>query len=231
MSVPGGLGRLPKADPRDFPVALAGMPAAEPVLATAPRYRYWSTTRRLPLNQGETPMCVGYSARGLLYASPVLNPGGPAPDVIYRNAQLLDEIPGEAYDGTTARGAMRFLQSIGLVSAYVWPRTVAEMMAWILTRGPVLLGCDWYESFDRPGSDHVLRIAPGAGVRGGHEIMVNGGNLDTGRARIMNSWGLGWADHGRAWLPFEVLEELLAGGADICAPTELVGKTTVGLIA
>lgn len=220
MSNPGGLGRIPKVDTRDFPVALAGMAEAAPVLAGAPAYRYWSTPS-LPLDQGDTPQCVGYTARGLLYAGPIGNRGGPDAPTIYANAQRLDEIPGEAYDGTTARGAMRYLQSLGYVSAYVWPRSIDEALAWVLTRGPLMAGVDWYASFDRPGKGAVLSASSAGGIRGGHEFLISGANRATRRFRMVNSWGAGWGAGGRAWVPFDVLDMLLHTGGDLCAASEV----------
>lgn len=214
----GALGRIALPDARDFPVARAGF--VMPRSVELPLYHYW-TASGLPLDQGPTPMCVGFSARGLLNSGPVKNMGGPAPEDIYRHAQQLDEIPGEAYEGTTARGAMKYLQAQGYVSAYVWPATVEETVAWLLTRGPCLIGSDWLTSFDHTGTDGVMRIAPNATVRGGHEYLAIGAHRGYQRIRVMNSWGK-WAQNGRAWLPFDVLGALLSSGADICAPTEVM---------
>jgi hypothetical protein len=214
-----GLGRKFAPDDRDIPITRSGgMPAPSAPLPTS---RYWRT-RGLPLDQGDTPQCVGFASRGWLNSGPVYNEGGPDSATIYHGAQLNDEWDGEDYDGTSARGAMKYLQSLGMVSAYVWARAVSEAERWVAFNGPLLLGLDWRDSFDEPASDGVLRLPPTASIRGGHEVLIVGVNTRRAMFRMMNSWGAGWAQHGRAWMPYELLDRLLSETADVVTPTEVL---------
>jgi C1A family cysteine protease len=63
---------------------------------------------------------------------------------------------------------------------------------------------------------------------GGHAYVLIGANRlkqskhGIGAVRILNSWGTGWEDHGRAWISFEMLRWLLSQDGEACAATELV---------
>lgn len=215
-----GLGRVYTPDPRDD---LFTMESLLPEVVTGlPPSRYYSTPG-MPLNQGATPMCVGYATRGLLNAGPVSNMGGPDAPTIYHNAQLLDGIPGTAYDGTNDRGSMKYLQSLGYITSYVWTRSAQTAMNWILSgRGCLLIGINWYSSFDNPGASATLRITPTAHVRGGHEVLLIGANQTNGLFRGINSWGSNWGQNGRFWLPAEVLQRLINEQGDVCTPSEIL---------
>lgn len=220
-----GLGRLFVPDPRDH--AAAGvLRQLDADILPMPLTRYWSTPRSLPLDQGDSPMCVAYAALGALLTGPVKNRAGlPAVDAIYHNAQLLDGIPGEDYDGTTARGAMKYLQQQGYLTRYVWAWDVPTIERWVATQGPMLLGVNWYTSFDRPDvttTQQTLRITPAATIRGGHEFLVLGVDRPRERLRCLNSWGVRYAARGRFWLPYATLERLLAEDGDAVTPTEVL---------
>lgn len=213
-----GLGRIHAPDPRDYPLSRSA--AALPPTTPLPAYWYWRAPS-LPLDQGATPMCVGYSSRGLLNAAPVLNEHGPSAADIYHGAQANDEWDGTNYDGTSARGAMKYLRSLGYISAYVWAQSVDEAARWVAYNGPMLLGLTWLTSYDDPGPSGVLKRTPTATVRGGHEVLVIGLNSKRALFRCMNSWG-SWSQHGRFWVPFELMDQILGEDADLVTPTEIL---------
>ena len=222
-----GLGRLYAADARDYDHPAAGvLRLLEADVLPMPLTRYWSVPRSMPLDQGETPMCVAYASVGMLLAGPIANRHNlPGPLTVYQQAQLLDGIPGEDYDGTTARGAMKYLQAAGYITRYVWAWDVPTIEAWVATQGPMLLGVNWYTSFDRPDvtpAQQTLRVTPAATIRGGHEILVLGVDRPRARLRCMNSWGTRYAGRGRCWLPYETLERLLREDGDAVTPTEVL---------
>jgi hypothetical protein len=51
-------------------------------------------------------------------------------------------------------------------------------------------------------------------VEGGHEIAVIGLDIDRKNVTILNSWGPGWGDHGRALMTWDTLDGLLDQGGD-----------------
>ncbi len=214
-----GLGRIPVKDDRDNLFTMEG--ELPKVLPELPSNRYY-TTPGLPLDQKSTPMCVGYATRGLLNTGPVTNLKGPTAVDIYHHAQQLDGIPGEDYDGTNDRGSLKYLKTLGYVTRYVWTHNAQTAMTWVLAQGPVLIGINWYSSFDKPDKSFVLKVTPTAKVRGGHEVLVVGANMENGLFRCMNSWGENWGEHGRFWLPAELLQRLLNEGGDCVSPTEVL---------
>lgn len=210
-------GRIYDPDPRDRAHAMT------PLLGVSwVRHRTWSA-RGLPMDQGETPHCVGYSCRGLLLASPVINkPAHPTADEIYASAQLLDGLRETSpADGTTIRGGFKCLKALGFLDEYVWARSAGEVVQFVLSRGPVVLGLNWYDSMMETDRDGWLRIANGARFVGGHAILAIGANLDRDAVRLVNSWGVNWGDHGRAWLSVTDLARLLDEDGEAGAPTEL----------
>lgn len=215
-----GLGRRPAADPRDgrHPMA-AALGVVAPVLRS---YRYWRTGP--VLDQGSAPQCVGFAWRQWLSSAPLMTAGGPAASAIYSAAQLVDEWPGEAYDGTSVRAGAKVLQAEGRVGEYVWAGTVAEVKAWVLTRGPVVMGTDWYDGMFEP--DVKGYVWPGGAVAGGHAYIVVGFRTDDpsvgkGSFRCLNSWGTGWGQSGRFWLYEDSLKMLLGQAGEACAAVEV----------
>src|SRR4051812_34109470 len=132
------LGRRWEEDARDQNFPMAAAMAQVPV----PNSKYWRLGPQL--DQGQTPRCVGYATRQALVSSPhrYAKPS-PSADEIYAGAQKNDEWPGEGYDGTSDRGSMKYLQSLGLIASYHWARDVEEMCQYLLTTGPVLVGIQW----------------------------------------------------------------------------------------
>jgi C1A family cysteine protease len=63
-----------------------------------------------------------------------------------------------------------------------------------LVLAPVITGVSWYEGFDHPDSDGLVRIS--GSVRGGHEFCVVGLDVEKKTVRAANSWGTGWGDEG-----------------------------------
>jgi len=216
-----GLGRLYVPDSRDAHYPLRALLApATPVL---PRQRMWR--RRAILDQGQTPRCVAFSGYQWGVSWPVPDMTFPGVDDLYRGAQDNDEWPGNSYDGSSARGLMRYLQSMGRVSAYHWATNATETLAYVLTQGGVLLGTPLFAGMARPDANHVMH--PTGGELGGHEMYIRGAERARGRFRVTNSWSNQWADGGEAWLLGEDLDWLLARDADICAPQQAVPTKAV----
>jgi hypothetical protein len=215
-----GLGRLPAPDARDrkFPLR-----AALPV-ATQRTSRYWNANGWWG-DQGATSQCVAYSWTAWIEDGPVTHAGkGPVvnPPDLYREAQLIDEWPGEGYDGTSVRAGARVLQSLGLIESYLWAFSAATVVRALLEVGPVVVGVNWYEGFDSPdprsGQVHVT-----GGILGGHAFKLDGVNVKagkTGLVRAKNSWGREWGQRGFFWLEIADLERLIHESGEACLAVE-----------
>jgi C1A family cysteine protease len=62
----------------------------------------------------------------------------------------------------------------------------------------VVIGFRVYESFEATGADGIVPMhQPGEGLIGGHCVVLNGYDDATALISGDNSYGDGWADHGR----------------------------------
>jgi hypothetical protein len=208
-----GLGRRYSEDIRDKAFPMAAAFAAVPT----PNSKYWPIGP--VLNQLQTPRCVGYASRQLLASSPHrYKAADPSADLIYSEAQKRDEWDGENYDGTSARGAMKYLAERGIISVYRWAQSVEELLQFVLTSGPALIGSNWHQNQFTP--DAKAFVKPTGPVVGGHEYLMIGFNHKTGVCTFVNSWGADWADKGRFRMTRSDFEALMADDGDMVAPTE-----------
>lgn len=215
-----GLGRRHAPDPRD---AEYPMRPAIPVTAERPTWKYW-WDRGWWGNQGATPQCVGYAWTHWIEDGPVTHapkhPGGLAfdPSEVYRNAQHVDEWPGTGYDGTSVRGGAKVLTKMDLISEYRWAWDLETVLDALRYAGPVVVGTWWYSEMSTPDAKGIIRV--GGNRAGGHAYVLNGFNENRGLVRMKNSWGRGWGDKGRAWIPFAHMERLIREDGEACLAIE-----------
>ena len=136
-------------------------------------------------DQLDTPQCVGYAWAHWIEDGPVTHRGvAPIlpPTRIYEGAQLSDEWEGEGYDGTSVRGAAKWLKAQGYISSYLWAFDVASIIQVLLTRGPMVVGTNWYDGMFTPSPSGV--ISPWGEVAGGHAYVLNGVDTREQRFRI-----------------------------------------------
>jgi hypothetical protein len=205
-------GRLYAPDPRDMQHPMRASAAAAAL-------RLERTWKAGPVrDQGDTPSCVGFTGQHFLEAAPIMARRGrhiPGGMELYKGAQKHDEWPGENYAGSSGRGLMKFMQSIGLISEYVWAPNIETLRNFILTRGPVCVGSEWFGGMSAPklveGRYRGLYLEPGGVWEGGHETLWIGYSRPRHAFRVLNSWGDGWAEKGRAWIDFDVANHLIFG--------------------
>lgn len=208
-----GLGRLPVVDPRDREHGMARLLARR--RAVKP-WRYW--TPGPVLDQGSEPQCVGFAWRQWLYTSPTRTKDGPSAPEIYRNAQRVDEWPGEDYGGTSVRAGAKIMESSGRLVEYVWATGVGELRDWLLTRGPVVLGTNWHQLMFE--TNEVGFVIPAGHVVGGHAYLAIGYSDRLDAYRCINSWGSGWGQGGRFWVGAADMDNLLRADGEACAAIE-----------
>jgi hypothetical protein len=178
------------------------------------------------LDQGNTGCCVGFSFAHRYADQTVAHEG--IDDAWARQLYLDASGDTSLEKGTSAILAARVMKARGQISSYHWVTSADELRNTLMTIGPVLVGTNWYSSMDRPvlgANDRAyLEVDTHSTLRGGHEYVINGINLDpaSGAAfyRLKNSWGRGWpADSidtdqivygpGTARIPVEQLEDLI----------------------
>lgn len=213
--------RLPQPDPRNYPV--------RPLLLAAqtltPRSYTWSLAPRL--DQGQEGACVGFAFAHELAARPIVVEKVDAGTArqIYRDAQKVDEWPGEDYEGTSVLAGAKVLTARGHFSEYRWATDVEDLALAIGHHGPAVLGIDWREDMFDPDADGTLHVT--GKVVGGHAIIARGVTVSTRyvrttrtnrRFRLTNSWGASWGVNGDAFVSFDDMEKLLSENGEACIP-------------
>jgi hypothetical protein len=222
-----GLGRLVSIDPRDKEFRMS---AVAPIAVTRNKMM-WETGPIL--NQGTTSECTAYAAEQLLLSAPVKNKMYLTPNQLYRLNQLNDEWPGENYHGSSVRASMKVLQAAGLIGEYVWASSIDPVRRWVLMKGPVILGTNWYSGMNNP-SRLTGFVRPTGKPVGGHAYMIRGAD-DTikcpdgskGALRIINSWGNTWGQQGKAWLSYKEADGLIKNNGEAVTPVELFNVTPI----
>lgn len=95
--------------------------------------------------------------------------------------------------------------------AYHRIASLTDVMACLsdTTPWPVSVGFTVYQSFEsaQVADTGIMPIPSDKEViLGGHEVLCLGYDADKRLAKIQNSWGNSWGQHGFFWMPFEVLE-------------------------
>jgi hypothetical protein len=222
-----GLGRRHATDPRDFLFQLDQPEALIPAKKT------WATGGKV-WDQKNTPHCVSYSANKLLTASPVRNkPWAAGLEAFYKECQRNDEFPGEDYDGTSVRAAMKVFQAAGLISEYRWGHSVPPISNHIASVGPVQAGTDWTAPMFDPVKSRAgvfVQVSPDGkyDVAGGHAYLLIGTDTakkcpdgTTGAFLILNSWSESWGHLGTAWISFKDFAILLNNQGEAAVAIEL----------
>lgn len=216
-TLPFGLGRNMVPDIRDL-----NFPMSSVVPATSKRTdRYWNAEGAW-LHQGNFPHCVGAAWTHYLADGPVtydVDVDMEYASQLYREAQKVDQWPGENYDGTSVRAGAQILQARGLIGEYRWAFDAATVIKALLEVGPVVVGTVWTTSMFRPDPTSLLNVS--GNTAGGHAYLLNGVNTKTERIRIKNSWGRGWGDTGFATMSFTDLDRLLKAQGEACLAVEI----------
>ena len=223
-------GRRFAADPRDRNFLMRRM-LADPRALTLPTRKTWGIAKTA-LNQGKTGTCVGHAWRNFLRCAPIrtVTPKPSAFD-IYRSAVLKDPWPsndseaklpdGDSRldDGTTVRAGAEAVTGFGLLKSYVWAFSLQPAVEWVLNEGPVVLGTNWYSSFN-PDAQGVVRITQRATVVGGHAYLWRGVDTRKALALCSNSWGDNWGQSGDFYMPFRDLERLIHEDGEACSAVQ-----------
>lgn len=197
----------------------------ESLLTTAPSRavtsKYWDSNGWWG-DQGNSPQCVGYAWAHWIDDGPIthnLPHPNINPSLIYTEAQKVDEWIGENYDGTSVRGAAKYLKSQNKISAYYWAYDLNTLTNAVLNLGPVVVGTNWYYNMFFPDRNGLLKVS--GYLAGGHAYVINGVDTVKKQFRIKNSWGKSWGQQGHAFISFNDMSRLIKMSGEICLATEV----------
>jgi hypothetical protein len=225
----GRLGRHVRHDPRSLRYQVAAAPLGD--LKSVRHQRYIPV-----LDQGDLGSCTGNAAvgavgTGALFQALAGRPGCPSENdaaadekqavSIYSAATQLDDYAGgypPTDTGSDGLSAAKACQQAGLISGYTHATSLQAALT-ALAAQPVITGVNWYDSFDQPASDGLIKISKRASVRGGHEFVLDELDVQNKRVWLTNSWSLDWGLNGRAFLGWSDFERLLGEDGDVTAFT------------
>jgi len=194
-----------------------------------PEIRQQTWTLGECLDQGQQGACVGFGWTHELLAEPV-RIVGEDPFVIYHQAQTLDDIPGENYEGTSVLAGAKAVQARGHMTEYRWAFSTEDVLATLSVHGPVVIGINWHAGMEE--TDEKGYIRPDGDVRGGHCVCLHGVIVDKSDEKYgwsvlgKNSWGASWGISGDFVLRATDLESLQKDDGEVCVPVVRVPSPT-----
>ena len=227
------LDRVPEHDARSRAYDVRALLAAPTVL---PPLRSFTWPNRYVSDQGSEGACVGHGHVGRSVNAPIISAtkGTTDDDVsemafrAYKDAQLVDEWPGEDYDGTSVLAGAKVMTEEGMYTSYWWAFNIDSVLLAIAYVGPVVLGIPWLDTMFHPRPSGLLDCT--GKIAGGHCIRARGVRLHAKLAgeglapievvRLTNSWGRDYGLNGDAYIRVDDLAELLEDEGDACVPVE-----------
>jgi len=202
------LDRVKEFDPRSRKYSIGDAVPKEP------RSYTWSCNT--DLDQKGEGACVGFCIGNELKARPAKVQGitnGFCRELYY-DAQRSDPWPGGEYPwawpryaGTSTLAGIKQGQKRGYYDEYRWAFTLEDFFYGIGHNGPAVIGVNWYEGMHTPDANGFIR--PTGDVLGGHCTLVTAIDIKRGIVTIQNSWGINWGIHGKCFMTFEDIANLL----------------------
>ena len=237
----------------------------EPTLIEVPVRRPLQEYRRIGipiLDQGAEGACTGFGLSTVVHCllrtrKVVPDRAQVSPRMLYDMARRYDEWPGESYDGSSARGAMKGWHKHGVCSARHWKyqgkqtqplftdrfrdalrrplgayfrvnhKDIIAMHAAISEVGVLYATAQVHEGWDNV--DRTGRVAwnEDTKILGGHAFAIVA--YDERAFWVQNSWGADWGFHGFCQITYD---DWLANGSDVWvarlgAPIELRERVSV----
>lgn len=195
-----------------------GTPTPTPTPTPVPTVtsKDWADLRQL--DQGQTGHCVGFGGAQFHNCEPY--PGVYVNDdghKLYYECKILDGEP-KAENGSSVHSLAKALKNRGLISTYVWAASTDDIKAWVLNKGPVVVGTDWYNDMFNPDANGF--VTPTGSLAGGHCFLLRGYNSTEDAFHFQNSWGSSWGLGGYFKIKVSDFKKLLAADGEAMASLE-----------
>ncbi len=189
------------------------------LLSTAAKPRSYTWSCSAYLDQGNEGACVGHGVAHDVAARPVvLTATSALAFSIYKEAQKIDEWPGEAYSGTSVLAGVKVATTLGYFGEYRWAFGLNDLVLAVGFKGPAILGVNWWSGMVRTDSEGYIRAT--GQVEGGHCLLCKGVDVKKKRFRLHNSWGKDWGMGGDCYISFDDMEKLLNESGEACIPVK-----------
>lgn len=171
------------------------------------------------LDQGQTGHCVGFGWAQWGNTLPIDDRFGDTDGhTIYYAAKVIDGEPN-AEDGSSVHSGAIAMRDRGRIDAYAWASSVDEVIAWITTHGPVVVGTDWYDGMFNPDASGLVK--PTGSVAGGHCYVCLGYDPTVDTLAFQNSWGASWGVDGYFAIAVSDFAALLDAQGEACVGLEV----------
>lgn len=212
--LPYGLGRHVHHDPANEQHRALDRP---PDRAEHPNQAWRST---VVWDQGNSSRCTAEAATGLLRTQPYASQftgrakfDEPAErQAAYLRWQQYDPWHDTPHDGSSVDAPFQGLRAEGEITEWRWLFGEGEVREWVTWYSPVVVGTIWRWDMFTPDADGF--VIPTGDIAGGHAYRLVQYSDERDAYRIVNSWGRGWGDNGRAWIRAEHLDQLLRADGD-----------------
>jgi hypothetical protein len=176
----------------------------------------------LPYNQGNIGSCTANALCGALSSAPDSTSSRAYDEATaVQLYELETKLEGKPYPPNDPGGSglmvCKAAQQLGWISAYHHAFGIEQALEALVLQ-PVITGVSWYTSFDTPDHNGLVTIAPGATVRGGHEVVADGIDAKNELVWFWNSWGTGFGVGGRFSMSFSTWGQLLSEQGDVTVP-------------
>jgi hypothetical protein len=170
------------------------------------------------LDQGQTGHCVGFGWTQFLNTDPINDhDDNNVAHAVYYEAKIIDGEPKQE-NGSSVRSGAKAIKNRGRVGAYVFAATMDEIKQWIQTKGPVVVGTDWYNGMFSPDANGFIQ--PTGTVAGGHCYLLVGWDSND-VLTFQNSWGTNWGLNGYFKMHASDWKVLFDAQGEACAAAEL----------
>lgn len=180
------------------------------------------TATGLPLDQGKIGSCTANALCGALNSAPDSEGGAARTEKdavsLYELETKLEGKPYPPNDpGGSGLEVCKAAKQLGWISSYTHAFGLEPALLALVVR-PVITGVNWYRSFDTPDANGLVKIAAGAKVRGGHEVVADEIDAPNQLVWFWNSWGTSWGKGGRFCMSFDTWGQLLKERGDVTVP-------------
>jgi hypothetical protein len=138
-------------------------------------------------------------AQGMYSAAETLDGDGPFP-------------PND--NGSTGPSVAQATLNLGYIDSYTHCFSPTDVLDALSSGKTVMIGSNWYDSMDRPDSNGLVTISPNAAIRGGHEYLARGLDVDNRLVNLDNSWGTSYGINGSFSYSWDTLTRLLSETGD-----------------